>query len=386
MNILFFIASSGNAVGGHFHSLDQISKEIARGHKVRLVSLGANPSPVISQNPHFLEHITIIGKIKGIVALNRALKQIISDFNPGMIHCFDTASLNRLLVLPATFPYPLVMNKCGGPNPFGKNYQHASALVVFSAENYQWFTNNKNYKKEDIFLIPNRVEKLDYLPREQRKEIKDPGKITFLRITRIGGAYEKTLLDTFRMIEELKENYPVQLIVVGKIQKEERFAYFQQEAEKRKLPVQFITDERAGKASDFLYLADFVIGTGRSFMEALSLGLPVLTPAKNADWPILVNKRNFDVFFSTNFSERNLADPFSLESNKNEIIRLLNHKNAYGMAKEEADQLFDVNLGTRHILEKYGKLYDLLTKRPVKKIKLIYKNLPYILKFYSKKY
>lgn len=384
MNILFFINNDGHGVGGHYHSLDQISKEVGKGHKVGIVTMGLHPSPILSENPFFLKHIHLSGKIKKMFSLNRELKGVIKNFKPDLLHCFDTASLNRLLILPATFSFPLVLNKCGGPNPFGNNYQHANALVVFSAENHQWFENNPNYKKENVFLIANRVEKLKLLPEEQRKEKKDTNKITFLRITRIGGAYEKTLLDSFRMIEDLKDDHPVQLIVVGKVQKQERFAFFKQEAEKRRLPVQFITDERASKASDFLYLADFVIGTGRSFMEALSLGFPVLTPAKNTDWPVLVNERNFKFFFSTNFSERNIADPVSIKENKGDIEQLIANKKAYLNKQKKSIALFEEYLGTKFVLDKYNIVYENMSNIPVKKASLILKNLPYIVKFYMR--
>lgn len=380
MNILYFIHSGGNASGGHFHSLDQVSKEVGKKHKTGIVSLGRNPSPVLSKNPFFLKHYFLNGGISRLFSLNQALRKTIKDFRPDVLHCFDTSSLNKILLMPATFGIPIVLNKCGGPNPRRRNYQHANAMVVFSAENHEWFVNNPNYKKETIHLIPNRVEQLRFLPEQQRREKKEKGKITFLRVTRIGGAYEKTLSDTFRMIEELKSSFPVKLIVVGKIQDKGRYLWFREQVKQRKLPVEFITDERAGKGADFLYLADFAIGTGRSFMEALSLGIPTLTPAKNADWPVLVNTQNFNSFFKTNFSERNQAPKEVLGTNKEKVIRLIEDREAFQKAKAEAESLFRENFGTTQLFEKYDKVYQLTKNGNAGRPGLLLKNLPYILK------
>ena len=314
--------------------------------------------------------------------LNKYFNELFKTFNPDILHCFDTDALNSLLILPSTFRYPVILNKCGGPNPLRKNYQHANAIVVFSEENYQWFSDNPYYNRELLFLIPNRVQKLRFLPVEKQKEKKDPKKITFLRVTRIGGAYEKTLLDSFQMIEELVNSFPVRLIVVGRIQDRNRYEWFVKEVAKRKLPVQFITDERAGKGADFLYLADHVIGTGRSFMEAISLGIPTLTPAQNSNWPVLVSHKNFPVFFKTNFSERNRADDITLSENKEEIIKLMKNKTAYKEARETAVFMFKEYFGTDGILKKYNEVYQKTLSGQSKRVRLINKNLPYLLKYY----
>lgn len=381
MNILYFISSSGNASGGHYHSLNQISKEVGKGNNVRIITTGPETSPVLSENRFFLKHISIQNNFKSLFILNKELKQIIKNFNPDILHCFDTDSLNRLLILPAVFHYPIILNKCGGPNPRRSNYQHANEIIVFSAENYDWFKMNRHYNNGEIHLIANRVEELQFLPTNKRIEKKNNKIITFLRVTRIGGAYDKTLRDSFRMIEELMLHFPVQLIIVGRIQDQERYQWFYNEADNKKLPVQFITDKRASKGADFLYLADFVIGTGRSFMEALSLGIPTLTPAQNANWPIIVNERNFNDFFKTNFSERNKTDNKTIINNKDEIIRLIKSQSAYYEAQESARTLFKKYFGTEHILTKYNDVYRLVLSKPKKRFSLLLKNFPYILKY-----
>jgi len=379
MNILFLISNDGgNGIGGHYTSLNQISREIAKEHNVKILTLGNTTSPIISSNPFFESHIKLGLGFINLFKLNSKLKNITKTFRPDVVHCFDTNSLNRILLLPALYNCPVVLNKCGGRNPLKSNYQHADVVVVFSKENHDWFLNNKRFNKNDIFLIPNRVRKLEYIDENHRKEKKNPNKITFVRITRLGGAYEKTLIDTYNLIDELRKKYQVELIVIGRIQNQFRFEALEQQAKDRKLPVRFITDERAQKGSDFLYLADFVIGTGRSFMEATSLGLLSLTPVENADYPIL---DNFNSFFYNNFSERNVADEKAINQNLTAIEQLIIDKDKRAKAKKEILDLFTEYFGTEGILVKYNAMYTFCVKKQTRRSKLIKQNLMYIVKF-----
>jgi glycosyltransferase involved in cell wall biosynthesis len=385
MKILFFISTpkQGKASGGHYHSLDQISRELAKVHEVNLISIGGVESPVIKNNPYFLRHIPLKRNVSAIFSFHSILKKIIEGFKPDIVHCFDADSLNRLLVQTSIGKIPLVMNKCGGMNPLGSDYQHADGIVTFSAENYEWYKSNKNYRKELIVLIPNRVKKLELLPERERREAKAKGKTTFIRISRLGGAYEHTLRSTYNLIEELITfGYSVELIVIGRIQDEGRFEILREEVLRRNLPVRFITDERASKASDFLYLADFAIGTGRSFMEAISLGIPTLAPALNAQKPILVNKSNIQNFFFKNFSERTIVPENHIKNSERELITAIQNKKKYDDLCEEAKELFIEYFGTDKILYKYNDFYMNAIQFKYNRIRLILLNLNYLIKFY----
>jgi len=383
MKILYTIyGGSGHNSGGHYHSLNQVSIETGKAHEVRIVTLGSATSPVFQDNPYFTGHFKSNRSLKGIIKLNRELRDLTKEFTPDLIHCFDTDSLNLLLPLSSLKNYPIVLNKCGGPNPAGKNYQHAQGIIVFSAENYNWFKNNKNYRKEIISLIPNRIKKLHFLSEKDRVEQKPENTSCFLRVSRIGGAYEKTLTNTLKMLEELRKSHAVHLFLVGRIQDEKRYNEIKKDIEDKGLPVSWITDERASRGSDFLYLADFVIGTGRSFMEAISLGIPSLTPAGNSSWPVLVNKDNFETFFKTNFSERNVADELSLSTNKEAIEKLINDKNAYHQAKENAFELFSSYFSTDQINDRYQAVYSEVLSRKVNHGRLLRQNLLYLIKYY----
>jgi hypothetical protein len=381
MNILFLISNDGNqGVGGHFNSLNQISREIGTKHNVSIITFGLTSGPIIGENPYFDSNIIVRKGLKGLLEINKKISRFKKKFKPEIIHCFDTQSLNRILLVPSLYNLPIVMNKCGGGNPLKSNYQHADAIVVFSLENQEWFLSNKNYCARDIFLIPNRVQELKLISEEKRVEKKSQEKTTFLRISRLGGAYDKTLLDTFNLIEKLTKEFDVELYVVGKIENQTKFSRLVKIGEEKNITIHYINDERVAKASDFLYLADFVIGTGRSFMEAISLGIPTLAPASNSNIPVLVNKSNFADFFEFNFSERSIIKKEVIDANYNIVKTHLLDYEVYNNSKNELKKLFLDFFGTDLITIKYNAVYDFVVNKN-NRTKLILKNLPYLVRY-----
>lgn len=379
MKILFFIyASEGNASGGHYNSLHQVSLEMAKNNDVEVIMLGKVMSPILTENPFVRQHITINSNLSGIKKLNDRLKLLFKKSKPDVLHCFDTESLNLIILTPSTKNIPIVYNKCGGPSPLRKNHQHADAIVVFSSENQQWYYNNKYYGNESIFLIPNRVMPLNLIPEHTRIEKADPKKITFVRISRLGGAYEMTLLQTYNLLEKLNSSFEVELYVVGRVQDENRFELLKNKGLKKNYKIHFITDKRASKGSEFLYLADFVVGTGRSFMEATSLGIPTLTPVKNADIPILVNSSNVEHFLSTNFSERNVARDGDSAKTIQSITNLVSDNSLYKKYQVDTKKYFEKYFGTSKINKKYTKVYEYVLSKGTNRTRLVKKNFLYL--------
>jgi hypothetical protein len=190
-----------------------------------------------------------------------------------------------------------------------------------------------------------------------------------------------TLRQTYNLLDKLSLKIQVELFVIGKIQDNERFNTLKAEGLNQNYTVHYITDERAFKGSDFLYLADFVVGTGRSFMEATSLGIPTLTPAQNTQTPILVNKANVENFLSTNFSERNIAFKGSEAMTLKEIHQIINDSAYKEKVHKDTLELFEEFFGTSKIVQKYNEVYEFAIKEPHKRRKLIIKNIPYLIKY-----
>lgn len=382
MKILFVITVLGHGRGGHFHSLNHISRSLGSRLPVGIMSIGPGASEVILNNPYFTRHIDFNGI--NILNLHKELKEVLNEFTPDILHFFDDNSYNALKPILNISSFKFIVNKCGGPNTM--NFPKVENLVVFSEENNIWFQRQKKFKNTKLCVISNRATKLKLLP--NKKITKDKESFCFVRISRIGNTYIKSLLDSINLISKLKDDHGlnVKLYIVGTIQEKSTYNDLHRLVNKRAEVILITEDEFTKEASKMLYLADAVIGTGRSVMEASSLGLPVLTPAFNSELPILITKNNYDNFFRTNFSERNMADKTDLEKNLELIKELVEDKNFYKDSSKLSNELFaryfDVDKG----YEKYFEVYKsaLLSDKKVSKFTDLKAKLRTYYLFYNK--
>lgn len=356
MNILFVINNNGPGKGGHYHSLDHISKALGVHVNAKIVSIGKRPSPVLKENQYFACHFEF--KWYNFFKLNYKFKKLTKEFEPAVVHCFDSTSLVILQSLPVFWGKKMVQNRCGGPNRSKFLSPIAGAIVLFSEENYHWYKSNSRLRKTPIFLIPNRISKTEVLSEENRELKKTNDTFTFVRITRISPYYKKSLLQGFELIRLLNKKQKVKLIVIGSVYDENLFRELQTQTTDERLPVQFITDKNTNRASQLLYLADAVIGTGRGAMEAMSLGIPVLAPLEDYNIPCLVYEDTFNDLFKTNFSERGQIKKELKTKLFCQIERMIIDKNYYdllsGYSKIKAKKFFLLD----EAATKYIEVYD----------------------------
>lgn len=357
MKILFFIASYKGGQGGHYHSLDHISRQLALTNKIQILVIGSGHSPILENNPYFRNRIFFDGV--SFSKFNKDIKREIHNFSPDIIHCFDPGTYLILQLLPALARFKLVVNRCGGPNPRRRNWIVFDNLIVFSNENFEWIKNNKRYCKTNLYNIPNRVFKVSVKDEEFQLEKKETEKFNFVRIARIGShLHLESIWKSIYLLEELHKEFPVKLYLIGNIEKQDEYEKLQEFIKEKKLPVFFITDERTKKASEMLYLADCVIGIGRSLMEAMSLGLPVLAPASNSDFPILVDNTTFHLFQESNFSQRCQAPEIIIKANLNNVKQLITDKSFYLKTSQLSENLFNKYLNINDVNQKYLGVYN----------------------------
>lgn len=359
-NILFIVSIIGHGKGGHIHSLDHTSRQIAVGHNVRILTLGPGCTKTIARNPHFFKHIPFDGK--NIFRLRKELKSTIHDFQPDIYHCFDIPSYNVIRVLVDSRNSFIVLTKCGGPNPDPIEFPLVKNLVLFSRENMDWFQGREQYLHSNIALIPNRVHTVNLLDDGELK--KDPDKFTFVRIGRINTVYKKTIIDAINLIDFLQSQpgiKKVQLIVIGTIEEQAVFADIQSICSGKSDYVHIMTEDRyTTNASKMLYLADAVVGTGRGLMEASSLGLPVLAIDSENNYPVLLHNANFEEAFRTNFSGRNVFSEKDVTVNLNKIVKLIQDNNYYDELSKFIRQVFDTYFSIEKVAAKYDEFYSRL--------------------------
>lgn len=352
MKILFIIAVKGHGRGGHFHSLDHISRSIGSKLSVGIISVGPGSSEIIQDNPYFLKHINFNGI--GFIRLHKELSSIFRTFEPNVLHFFDVDAHN--LVTPFVHPkkFGFVVNLCGGPNP--QEYPMVDNLVLFSNENAKWFKKKAKFNATYKVVIPNRVTRIELLADKKIK--KDSTVFTFMRIARISEFHKKSIFDAIDLVDKLKElQLSVKLIVLGTVQDTLVLKELHGKIENKSYITLLTDDDYTKRASKMLYLADAVIATGRGIMEASSLALPILTPASNSRLPILINSTNFEKFFGTNFSARNWARPDDLKNNLKLVERLVQDKNFNIRMSKYSLRLFDDFFNVENGVDKYLQVY-----------------------------
>lgn len=341
MRILYLITVKGHGSGGHFHSLNHISQAMGEKHEIQIYTYGTGKSIVLENNPYFKQHLSFKGF--DFLTFHKELKKILRENKPDIVHCFDVDAYNIFTLFFGYRKYSIFLNKCGGPNPV--YFPLVQNLILFSEENKKWFLNKPTFQNSNIVVIPNRVNP-KVLEFNFGKEISKEEAFCFVRIARIGESYKKSIEDSIRLVQKLTASrFKVHLYIIGAIQ--EKDVADEIRLKINNLPITMITDSKyTAKASDMLYLADAVIATGRGVMEATSLGKPILTPAKNAELPVLVNEENFKQFFSTNFSERNVAPEKCLKFNLEEIHKLINDDEFCGRMSDFSKQIFEQHFST----------------------------------------
>ena len=356
MKILFFISAVKHGKGGHSHSLNVISREIAKNAEVQICGIGAGRSYILEQNPYFKKIINTNG-IPDLKFL-KELKSVINEFQPDVIHCFDDkvylVTTYALTLL--TKRIPIVLNKCGGPNM--PDYPIAQHLVMFSEENLQYYQANKEFSGANFALIPNRAV-ADLEKRSTDRFKPTDGQVRIFRIGRIGKTYKRTSSLAIELIKALKarrvEN--IHLYLIGTI--EDESVKQELENDSRDLPVTIVSDhDITVKASAFLHYADIAVCTGRGMMEASSFGLPVLGGSINYNIPIPVNETNINTFFHYNFSERADVKGAPESVVLDEIQALVESKEKRAEYSAMSLKFFDEYFNLNAAGDKYFKVYQ----------------------------
>jgi glycosyltransferase involved in cell wall biosynthesis len=369
--ICYFIFADGAAKGGHYRSLTTIAEAASSTHKCVVINVGYIHSPVIMRSKleshyiHFngLNLIMVIKKIKRIVDLEKVT----------CVHAFDSKSYLVARVLSKQLKIPAIVTKCGGPVP--RNYfPIANYITLFSQEDNVYFSKNPRFKSSLVRLIPNRASSFES-DQKMVNHLLDKfnlrNKRVFLRICRIAEYYKKSLFQSINLVKELKEKFPnIALLIVGNIQSQEVLDELRDTSSEEY--IFFETEEIITMdAKKIIDVADFVIGTGRGFMEATGKGKVLLTPSKSGEFPVLINENNFEVAFEKNFSERIVFDDVVLKRNFQEIVKLLEDKDKCDQAKRKSVEWFEEHFSIEHAIETYTALYDSLEYKEESKLDIL---------------
>jgi glycosyltransferase involved in cell wall biosynthesis len=263
------------------------------------------------------------------------------------------------------------MTKAGGPNP-KRFFPRADNLVLFSKENADFFAVYPKFRGAHRHHIPNRAVEIQDDPRRIAKvrATLDPNRPTFLRIARFNPHYRESLVQAVNLVKRLNaDGAPCQLVLIGTPQIP---AVYGEILALRDEHIHiFAEDEYTVEASQLLGLADFVVSTGRSIMEASSKGKILLTPFAGGTIPVLVTPENFQSFFETNFSPRNSLAGYDEEANYTRLRGLVADRSQAEELKNQSREWFDRHFSIHGAIDAYRTVYETATSRYTGKPHLI---------------
>jgi len=357
---MFTIFTYGHGNGGHFYSLASTAKALASKCEVSIVNFGFGKSAVLENSG--LKIINISNGNFGHLKTYRRFRKVIKEENPQVLHSFCILSFFYVRIYCVFHPLKKILTKCGGPDPKGY-FPLADELILYSQENFKYFSGLRKFANSKKYYIPNRVSE----PVTDRQRIDDLRSIlklngnerVFLRIGRFHKHYEKTIYQSVNLVKELnKNNFPCILILLGSIQDTDLVKKLEDTPDPN---VRIVTDGKfTANSSELIDIAEFIIGTGRSLMEASSKGKVLLTSNSNGYYPILVDKVNFKILSNTNFSPRNLASG-EKDGNFNSILEFLQNGSELDTYKYFSKTLFKDYFDISNVLNIYISLYSKLS-------------------------
>jgi len=357
-SIVFVINTYGD-LGGHYYSLITTAEELHKKYNIHIVNIGKTISPVIEQSK--IPHTFLFSNYHDVISVTIRLLKIFKQKKADVVHAFDRVSYLYSLYASWIKRIPLVVTKCGGP--IIKLFPFVSNIVVFTKEDYYFFSSKSNSYETSISFVPNRVAHFhqDIKRIEQLKNNLNINKSrVILRIGRIDTSYQMTAFQCIRLAKSFhKIDSSFVLLIIGNVANQEVFKQITEYAEGCDY-IHIVTDRYFTiNAKELIDIAEIVVGTGRNFMEACSMGKTMMAPNKDEELPVLVTSDNFDDIFNYNFSER------YQDKNNISTTNLLNEINGY---REDTKRWYDKFFSSKMIESSYSDFYNNL--KPTSYIKI----------------
>ncbi len=300
------IPEISSGVGGHYNSALTTTDALTNaGHEALLVHFGSQMSPLVGSWNGLKTHIPWPSGNTLSAFKQFWIKSKI--FSPDLIISFDrhTYLHARIYSLLNRIPLILVIPEGFYPPASDQYFPHATNAVLFAREQFSRCASHPATSRANIIFAPNRV--LEFTTDharifELRKKL-DPDALVVLRICRLNQQYERSARQTIEAARRLRNaGTRAQALIVG-MPLDARVV--QRLAGLAGSEDIIITDPSYyTNASALVEIADVVVGTGRSFMEAAAKGRVMMTPALDLDVPYLIDANEFETAFASNFSPR----------------------------------------------------------------------------------
>lgn len=357
--IISNINTKNKGNGGHYYSLISTANAMNKSIDITILNIGTHKSMALENSNIIVKNIISKKKnVNNLFSLLKLANEFFINESFDIIHAFDDLAYFYGRIISFKLKIPIILTKCGGPNP-KVYYPFSKDLVVYSEENMSYFRSNKKYRKSNIHLIPNRInsvpQDIDRVNKLVKKYNLDSYEYVLLRIARIGTAYKKSIQQIIEVKKQLSKDISAAVLIIGSVENEKVF----NEINKSNIPDLFIEtdDVFTKKASELITVGDIILGTGRSFMEASVNNKLMLAPISNSDYPVIVDKENFNFFSAYNFSPRAELNFFCKRKESAKMNKLLKNRDDLNNFIKEHNYLFKSNFQLDYVSDKYIDLY-----------------------------
>ncbi len=289
--------------GGHVRSLAETACALAKKHNVFVVEQGNFfPSLVkktIEDAGASFVHIPM--SFASAYTTPVCLRDFFRFANIDLVSCMGQHSdIFPYLALESSNDTPFIVTKCGGFN--SPHYAHATNLVVYSRENLRYY---RDAGVPNVAYYPNRAARVITDAAGVAHIKKQCPNSILMRICRIDGTYDYTVLQGARLARELARTTDLHYVVIGKANTAARLQQLRQATLDIYPHTLFFNEPQfTANAAELLDAATFVLGTGRGFMEAASVRKLMFCPVQGSALPMFVDQKSYDDAFESNFSGR----------------------------------------------------------------------------------
>lgn len=344
VEVCYVVSGSSRGLGGHQFSVRDLALASGGHYQSSVVQIGAMPNPCFEVlGKRFLFMPLIFHNPKTIFSALRHIKNI-SESKTICFIVFDFLSLSlvRLSLRGADQPY--VLCKPGGAN-WPVRTKNVPALLVFSEENLDYFKVHDPELSRRAFLIHGRVKAVNRptdIEQALINSIPFAGKV--FCVARFAHEKLPIFIHSINLFEQYFSEKPDFVLCViglpsdGNVVEIVSARILNSPLRSR---IRLLTSpDFYEKASRFFGCADYLIGNGRTVIEALSLGIPAFVAVDARPIPILVNAENIDNLSRQNLSLRNDVDESKYLANLDNINKVVNCKREYESSSQESRSIF----------------------------------------------
>jgi len=309
--LIFFLSSFkgfNTGIGGHYRSVNELSRALSADFNVHVITFGDIPSPVFLDTEGYV-HAPTKSPLDPL-ALRKLRKQI-----SAIVACSESGEPVRIVSVGLNNDYApmrlatlgLSLNyyhiKPGGKPPLAPSVFNGIPLAVFHESDLETFT--KADPPRDVVMTPGRVSAPAFDPaflEEARSPVYDDDSINIACVMRISSYYRDSILSVHQALREIEG---ITFTHYGAIQ--DKALHTEIAGAPLEIPYALVTSESVtSAAAKALYPFQAFIGFGRSALEAMSLGIPVFIPVPTSGGPQLhaVTKENWRIFARANFTAR----------------------------------------------------------------------------------